>query len=318
MRAVQMVARRKMEIVQAEEPVLSERRAIVRLLRNAVCGSDLITFLETQPREYPGELGSPCHECTGVVVESRLDGYAEGDRVMYFPPPVENGLRELVAAEAHQLLKLPAEGELAQLLLSQLLGTVLRTTREIGSVLGQSVAVIGQGPVGQLFSRVMWNLGAKRVIGLDIVPERLRISPRMGASDVVNSSQGDAAERVRQLTEGRGADLVVEAAGYEETQRLMIELVRQDGRVVMFGVPKLRNSKIDLFAWYKKRAQLLTFHVPDVQRDIALALQFIVEGRVDVKPIITHSFPLSRVQEAYDLFADRRDGCVKVILEMDR
>jgi threonine dehydrogenase-like Zn-dependent dehydrogenase len=63
---------------------------------------------------------------------------------------------------------------------------------------------------------------------------------------------------------------------------------------------------------------MVTYHVPDVERDIALALQFIVEKRVDVKPILTHAFPLTRVQEAYDLFADRREGCVKVILEMDR
>ena len=318
MRAVRMVAPRKMEIVEIEVPEISQGQVLVRLLRNAICGSDLITFLETQPRRYPGELGSPCHECAGVVEKSFLDGFEPGDRVLYFPPPVENGLREYVAADAHQLLKLPAEGDLSELVLAQLLGTVLRTTREIGSVLGQSVAVSGQGPVGQLVDRVLWNLGAKQVIGIDSVPERLRISPLMGATAVVDATARQPWETVSRLTGGKGADLVIEAAGYEETQRLMIELVRQDGRIVMFGVPKYQRSELDLFAWYKKRAQMVTYHVPDVERDIALALQFIVEKRVDVKPILTHAFPLTRVQEAYDLFADRREGCVKVILEMDR
>lgn len=318
MRAVRMVAPRKMEIVEVPPPAITDGTAVVRLLMNAVCGSDLITFLGTQPRNYPGELGSPSHECVGVVQESCIDGYVAGDRVLYFPPPVENGLREIVCAEAHQLLKLPADGDLSELLLAQLLGTVFRTSRELGSVLGQTVAIIGQGPVGQLFNHVMWNLGARQIIALDVVPERLQVSPLMHATATANVRSDDPRAFVAAATGGRGADLVIEAAGYEETHRLMIDLVRRDGRIVMFGVPKFEMSSVNLFSWYHKRAQMVTYHVPDVQGDIGLALDFIVQGRVNVKPILTHRFPLTHVQDAYDLFADRRDGCIKVIVEMDR
>lgn len=305
-----------MEILEAPDPKIAENQVLVRMNQIAVCGSDLITFLGTHPRNYPYELGSPAHECAGTVVASKLDGYKPGDRVLYFPPPaVENGLRELVAADTDQLLKLPDHGNITEWLMAQLLGTVIRTTRELGSVLGEKVVIIGQGPVGQLFNAMMWNLGARRIIALDKVPERLVVSTKMHATHTCLVGEGDVMRAVLDLTDGKGGDLVIEAAGYEDAHRLMIDLVRIDGRAVMFGVPKFEQSTLDMYGWYRKRAPVYTFHRPKVEEDIHLALELIVQGRIDVKPILTHRFPLERVQEAYDLFADRKDGCIKVIVE---
>jgi len=315
-RAVRMAAPRKMEIVEAPDPEVGQNQVLVRMKEIAVCGSDLITFLGTHPRKYPYELGSPAHECVGIVVESKLDGYRPGDRVLYFPPPtIENALRQLVAAGADQLLKLPDHGSITEWMMAQLLGTVIRTTRELGSVLGEKVVVIGQGPVGQLFNAMMWNLGARKIIALDKVADRLKVSPKMHATHTFQVGRDDVAKAVLDLTDGKGGDLVIEAAGYEDAHNLMIDLVRVDGRAVMFGVPKHEKSTVDMYRWYRKRAKLYTFHRPNVEDDIHLALELIVEGRIDVRPILTHRFPFDRVQEAYDLFADRKDGCIKVIVE---
>ena len=88
------------------------------------------------------------------------------------------------------------------------------------------------------------------------------------------------------------------------------------GRIVMFGHPKPLDSSVPVYQWYQKRAQVITHWGPDVEGEIGLALQFIREGRINIDPLLTHRFPLDRVHEAYELFADRRDGCVKVVVEL--
>ena len=315
MRAVRMSAPRKMEIIEVPDPKIANGQVLVRLTEIAVCGSDLITYLGTQPREYPANLGKPAHECVGIVVESSLDGYRKGDRVLYFPPD-EDGLCEyVVATNPIQLLKLPADGNISEWMIAQLLGTVIHAAKELGSVMSQRVAVIGQGPVGMLFDHLLWNLGARQIIAIDKVPERLAVSPKMHATHTLQVGKDDVVAAVQELTGGLGADLVVEAAGYEGSHELMLDLVRQDGRILMFGCPKNLTSTVDMYQWYRTRAKMITTWKPSVEDDIHVALEYIVQGRIDVKPILTHRFPLDRVNDAYGIFADRKDGAIKVIVE---
>jgi threonine dehydrogenase-like Zn-dependent dehydrogenase len=315
MRAIRMTAPRKMKIVELPDPVPGPSEVLVRMKEIAVCGSDLVPYLGTHPFVYPIPDGQPSHECVGIVEWSGMEGYTQGDRVLYFPPD-SDGLRELVVAtDPVQLLKLPAEGDITHWMMAQLLGTVIHSADRIGSFMGQSVAIIGQGPVGQLWNALLRNLGARTIIGIDKVPERLELSNVMGATHTLLNDGDDIGDRVRELTRGLGADVVVEAAGYNEAHRLMFDLVRQDGRICMFGHPKPLESEIPIYEWYKKRAQVITHWGPDVENEIGLALEFIQQGRIDIRPLLTHRFPFEKVQEAFELFTERRDSCIKVIVE---
>ena len=317
MRAIQTTAPRTMDFVETAKPTVRSGEALVRMQEVAICGSDLVSYLGTQPFKYPLAIGKPAHECVGTIVESDIAGFSPGDRVLYFPPR-QDALRELAIAEnASQILKLPAHGDISHWLLAQLLGTVIHSARLLGSVLGERVAIIGQGPVGQLWNALLRNLGARTIIGIDMVPERLEVSPRMGATHALRNTGPDVITSVRDLTGGRGADIVIEAAGYTSAHQLMFELVRQDGRICMFGHPKPLNSEIPIYRWYERKAQVITSWRPDVEGDIGLALELIEQKRIDVIPILTHRFPFSQVHEAYELFAERRDGCIKVIIDFD-
>jgi threonine dehydrogenase-like Zn-dependent dehydrogenase len=304
-----------MEFVELPDPAVGPGQVLIRMKEIAVCGSDLVKYLATQPVSFPTPVGVPAHECVGIVVESTLDGYKPGDRVLFFPPH-QDGLHEYVVATSPiQVLKLPADGDLSHWMMAQLLGTIIHATRELGAVMSDRIAVIGQGPVGQLFNHLLWNLGAHTIIGIDKIPERLAVSPKMHATHTLQVGKDDVLGEVRRLTNGRGLDTVVEASGYDETLEMMVRLVRRDGRVLMFGQPKHLDVKFPIMEMYNKRLHVVTTTGPDVELDIAMALRYIQDGRMDVTPILTHRFPLDRVREAYELFAERKDGCVKVVVQ---
>ena len=111
-------------------------------------------------------------------------------------------------------------------------------------------------------------------------------------------------------------DVVVEASGWDDSINLAYEIARRDGKVLQFGAPKHRTQTFSPRHIYDKRLKVFGTVGPDVERDIHMALEYIVQGRLDPSPMITHRFPLNRVQEAYEMYAERQNGCVKVIVEL--
>ena len=137
----------------------------------------------------------------------------------------------------------------------------------------------------------------------------------MGATAVVNVDQEDPIAAVADLTDGAMADLVIEAVGHEnQALNLCVDLCRRQGRIHYFGVPP---QVIDGIRWrdlLMKNLSLTTSVGPDFTRDFPLAMQWIGDGRIDVKPLVTHSFPLSEIQTAFETFSDRKDGACKVLI----
>ncbi len=317
MRVVRLVAPRKMEIVEQPDPVTGAGEVLVRMKEVAICGSDLITYLNTmEEATFPARDGKPAHECVGIIETSDMDGFAAGDPVLYFPPH-QDGLRtHAVATDPIQLLKLPDEESITHWMMAQLLGTVIFGARKLDGLMSENVAVVGQGPVGQLFNHLTWNLGARMVVGIDPIAERLEVSPRMHATHTLQYGEVDVMDEVKKLTGGRGMDVVIEASGYDESINLAYEIVRRDGRLLQFGAPKHRDQVFAPRLIYDKRLKVFGTVGPDVERDMGTALDYIVQGRIDPSPIITHRYPLDEVQDAYELYAERRKGCVKVIVEL--
>ena len=317
MRVVRLVAPRKFEIVEQPDPVAGAGEVLVRLKEIAVCGSDLITYLDTMEEvQFPAKDGKPAHECVGIVETSDMEGFAPGDPVLWFPPS-QDGLRtHAVAKNRIELMKLPDEESITHWMMAQLLGTVVFGARKLDCLLSENVAIVGQGPVGQLFNHLMWNLGARMVVGIDPIAERLEVSPKMHATHTLQYGKVDVMAEVKKLTGGKGMDVVVEASGYDESINLAYEIVRRDGRVLQFGAPKHRDQTFAPRLIYDKRLKVYGTVGPEVERDMGIALDYIVQGRIDPSPIITHRFKLDDVQDAYELYAERRKGCVKVIVEM--
>ncbi|MBI1802196.1 MAG: zinc-binding dehydrogenase, partial [Chloroflexi bacterium] len=125
---------------------------------------------------------------------------------------------------------------------------------------------------------------------------------------------------VNEIVKGQGADLVVEAVGHQkETLNTAIRLVKHSGTILAFGVPDENVYPILYSELFRKNAHLITtVTATDMPKDFALAVQLIKTGRINVTPFVTHEFPFSRLKEAFDLFHERRDGVIKVMINYDQ
>jgi threonine dehydrogenase-like Zn-dependent dehydrogenase len=342
MKAARIVAPRTFEIVDTEEPTLNGAPAgmiKVRPVRAAICGSDLPLFsydlaagkgsrgsdllgpLSELGRAdpYPLRPGQSLHECVGEVVASTSTKFREGDFVLADPPAFD-GAAEFFCTGEGDAVHVPRDGVPAeQIVIAQPLGTVIWACRKLGCLIDADTVVLGQGPMGLLISHMLSNLGARSIIGVDKLDYRLEISRRMRTTHRVNVDREDPEAAVREITGGKMADLVFEAVGHQtETIELCMNLVRRQGTVVAFGVPDVAVYENFPYArFYRKNLTLIGSVGPDVAPDYSLARDMIVQGRVDVSPIVTHVLPFQAVQRAFELFADRRDGAVKVVLDYD-
>jgi threonine dehydrogenase-like Zn-dependent dehydrogenase len=198
---------------------------------------------------------------------------------------------------------------------------------------GESVAVFGCGPVGLMAMKVAKYMGAGTIIGVDLVPERLALAQKIGAH-AIDLGTKDAVEEIRSLTDGRGADLCVDAVGMEVHRSLLqkisnvlhlqrgsitaVELcfraVRRSGRVTIMGVYGTNYDNFPLGQMLDKGLTVRTGQAP-VHTRIDQLLEIVAKGDIVLDDIITHHLPLAEAPRAYDIFNKKEDGCVKVVLK---
>ncbi len=319
MKAAQIVAPRRFAIVEVEPPAIdgeTDGSVLIKTARSALCGSDMPFFsLERPASHYPLPAGQSLHECIGVVAASRSRRFREGDPVLSIPEQ-RNGLAEYFLAREEATVALPAHENADHILMAQPLGTVICACRRLGNLLGRDTVVVGQGPMGLLFARVLSNLGARTVIVTDLVDYRLAVSRQMLATHTINAAREDPVAAVAEITGGAMADVVVEAVGHQsETLNHCLDLVKRGGTVLAFGVPDERLYTLRFGDLFRRNVQLIGAVGQEVQRDVPLAMDMITQGRVDVSPIITHHLPFTEAQRAFELALGRREGAVKIVLE---
>jgi threonine dehydrogenase-like Zn-dependent dehydrogenase len=282
-----------------------------------LCGSDL-PYFELSETRYPPTVGHSLHEMIGCVRATNGTRFRPGERVLAVPVD-QKGLFERFVISEQRAIPLPPGVPDEQALLAQPFGTVLYALRRLPPVLGLTVAIVGQGPIGQLFNLALRNLGAGRIIGIDCDSRRTARSRELGATDAICSADDDPVAAVGELTGGQGADLVIEAVGHaHQAFNLCIELVRRHGRLLVFGVPP---ATIDGVRWRDLFVKNVTIHTsvnPDFDVDFPMAMQWIAERRVDVSGLLTHRFPLAELQTAFETFRDHRDGALKVLVEFPK
>jgi threonine dehydrogenase-like Zn-dependent dehydrogenase len=204
---------------------------------------------------------------------------------------------------------------------------------------GETVAIWGCGPVGQLAIQSSWMLDAGRVIAIDRVPERLRMAEERGRAETINFEDGDVYERLMALTGGRGPDRCIDAVGTEAHGRGSVDAMfdkvkvaaylgtdrphvlreaimccRKGGTISVPGVYVGFLDKIPFGAALGKGLTIKTgqTHVPRYHQRL---LGKIEAGEIDPSFVVTHQLPLEEGPEAYRMFRDKKDGCIKVVLK---
>lgn len=318
MKAAQYTSPGRIEVVDAAMPSEEPGRLLVRMTHAAVCGSDLHVLHDSAAELFPLAPGFSGHECVGRIVAGSSS--SEVDRPALIIPPGDDGFAEFLSVPARHAIPLPDNLTLEEGLLAQQLGTVLHALKKIDNVIGKSVVVVGQGPAGLLFTTMLSQMGARAVIGLDLIDHRLETARAMGASHTSNADREDAREAVREITHGAMADLVVEVVGKPETINLCADLVCSKGTVVLFGVPKRSAIHWEADRFLRKQTHVVlsvgTQGEPD-HWPFRLALDLVSRRGVDVSPLISHRLPFARIDEAFHLAETKEDGAVKVLLEFN-
>ena len=200
--------------------------------------------------------------------------------------------------------------------MSQPLGTVVWACRKLGNLINLDTVVIGQGPMGLLITFMLSNLGAKTVIATDLFDFRLNVSKQMRATHTVNAATEDLVEKVKDITDGRMADLVVEVVGHQtETINTCIKLLKRKGTLLAFGVPDDEVYDFHFAEFFRKNIQFIGSVGPDVQNDFTLAMDMIAQGRIDVSPIITHHLPFTEAQKGFEMALHKKNEAIKIVLD---
>ena len=321
MKAAQIVAPRQIEMIDIDRPDISsdpEGTVLIKTHMNAICGTDMPSFVLEQPADaYPLSPGMTIHECIGEVAESKSDRFKEGDAVLALPGR-PGGLSEYFVANESVTVPLVDFERKDCILMSQPLGTVIWACSKLGNLLDQDVVVMGQGPMGLLFTHLLSNLGAKTVVATDLVDFRLEAARQMRATHTINASETDTVAAVEEITDGRMADLVVEVVGHQtETINQCMDIVKRDGTILAFGVPDDPTYPFGFGNFFRKNIRFIGSVGPDAQNNFPLAMDMIAQGRIDVSPIITHRLPFTEVQRGFELSLHKKDEAIKIVLEYD-
>ena len=336
-------------IEEVERPRAGAGEAIVRVTLTTICGTDL----HIVRGEYPVEPGRIIgHEPVGVVEElgPGVTGYAVGDRVLVgaitpcgqchgclsghlsqcgqgegykalggwrLGNTIQGTQAEYVRIPHAQanLAKIPPELKDEQVvLLADIASTGISGAESGGVKIGDAVVVFAQGPIGLCATAGARLMGASLVIGVDGDETRLRFARQMGADVVLDYRQQDVVQEVKRLT-GGGADVAIEALGTQQTFESALSCLRPGGTLSSLGV---YSGKLELpytaFAAGLGDHRVVTTLCPGGKERMRRLMELVRTKRLDLTPLLTHSFKLTDIAEAYSLFGERREGVIKVAL----
>lgn len=333
----------KMELTTRDIPKPKPDEALVRVEYVGVCGSDIHYYENGGIGENivkpPFVLG---HEAGGTVVEvgSEVKNLKPGDRVALEPgktcgkcefcktgrynlcpdviffatPPVDGVFQEYVAHEADLCFKIPDNMDTMEAALIEPLAVGFHAARQGGAQAGQTAVVTGAGCIGLVSMMALKAMGVSKVIVVDIMKKRLDKALELGATHVVNGREQDTVEAIMELTDGKGADLVIEAAGSEITASQAIHFTKKGATIVMVGYSASGKITLPMGLALDKE---LTFKTVFRYRHIyPMAIEAVSEGRVNLKGIVTDIFPLDDIQNAMDSSVKNKADIVKSVIKI--
>jgi len=318
---------RDLRVEEVPKPRVEHGEVLVRIKTATTCGTDLKIF---QRGYVEGVIKLPTafgHEWAGEVVEV-------GEGVSW--PKVDMRVRagnsapclrcrmcqrgsfnlcedmmwlwgayaEYIKVPARMVLvnmqEIPSHVSFEEAAVTEPLACVLRGAEKANIKLGDSVAIIGAGPIGLLHLLTAKKMGAEKIIMTDLVDERLEFARQLGADETVNAQREDVVKKTKELTENYGADVVIEAIGQPSTWEQALKMVRKGGTVLEFGgCPPNTEIKVSTeLLHYGDVTVIGAFHTTPTH--FKKALNLIASETINVKPLITRKMPLTKIKDAFE------------------
>src|SRR6202140_394101 len=330
-------------IEQIPIPKPGPGEAVIRVTLTTICGTDLHIL----KGEYPVRPGLVIgHEPVGVIHELGVGvtGYKVGDRVLVgaitpcgqceyclggdlaqcggaiggwkFGNTINGAQAEylLVPNAQANLAKIPDDLKDEQVvLLADIASTGISAAESADLQIGDTVAVFAQGPIGLCATAGAKLKGASLIIAVESDPVRTRMAKRMGADIVLNQNEVDVVAEIKRLTGGKGVDVAIEALGTQATFENALRVIRAGGTLSSLGVYSGKLSiPLEPFAAGLGDHKIVTTLCPGGKERMRRLMELVRHGRLDLRPLLTHFFPLDRITDAYELFGQRSGGVIKV------
>ncbi len=342
-KAVFMTGLNQMEMRDIPIPTPQTGQVLVKLEYVGICGSD-VHYLEY------GKIGDFVvngdfilgHECAGTVAEvgPGVKNLKVGDRVALEPgitcgqckfcktgrynlcpnveflatPPYHGCLEQYIAFPENMCFKLPDNISTREGALVEPLSVGIHAAKQGKVTLGDRVVILGAGCIGLVTLLACKAFGASQVTVVDLIPKRLECAKKLGASHVINGKEEDVLAAVKQITEGEGADVVIETAGSSTTVAQTAEIVCTGGRVVLVGMAPEDIIPYNFARLMAKEASIQTvFRYRNIYPQ---AIKAIAQGLIDVSGIVTHEFDFADTPKAFDYVIHNKDDVIKAVIKI--
>jgi threonine dehydrogenase-like Zn-dependent dehydrogenase len=346
MKAAVFVERGRIRIEERPIPEIKTGEALIKVSTTTICGTDVhilkgeypvkpglivghepvgvvealgpgVTGFEIGQRVIVGAI-TPCGQC-----ESCLEGHGSqcGGKAIggwKFGNTIDGCQAEYVrvpAAMANLTLVPDALSDEQVLMCPDIMSTGFAGA-EAGKIrIGDTVAVFAQGPIGLCAAVGAKLMGATRVVTVDSNQARIAMSKKLAADVAIDFKNDDPVKAILELTGGRGVDVAIEALGTPGTFESCLRVLKPGGTLSSLGVYSGKLSlPLDAFAAGLGDHRIQTSLCPGGKDRMRRLMSVIQSGRVDLRPLVTHRFKLAQIEQAYDLFANQRDGVLKVAI----
>ncbi|MFB9276050.1 zinc-dependent alcohol dehydrogenase [Cohnella cellulosilytica] len=341
MKAAVISAPYRFNIEDREAPSPASGEVLIRVRAVGICGSDVHGMeADGGSRRPPGLIMG--HEAAGeiVAVGAGVDGWKAGDRValnpqLYcghchacrrgWPNLCENGvtlgsarkqlthgaMREYIAVPTRQIYKLPDNLSFDEGATLDFVGNAFHVMNRSNSQLGDCFLVIGTGAIGLVAVQLARLRGAGKIIAVDTSPAKLELARKFGADRVVNPLTEDVLAAVKEETDGYGADVVLEMVGLPSTYETAVRAAKMQGTVMALG---FAANEVTLPIQPLLFNEVTIVGCTGFSFEGPVVLDMIADGRIDVKPLITHEYPLEDIERGFEALLDKKSDAIKVII----
>lgn len=329
MQAAVLVAPRQFDVRQVPIPAVGPQDALIRVARTGICGTDLHIWNGHYAADrlplIPGHEFCGTVETVGAQVRHLSPGqtvvadinigcgtcfWCRRNEVLNCPAVTQLGISrdgafaEYVALPARLVIPAPASIPPEVLALTEPVACVVRAARKARAGFGQSVVILGAGPIGNLHVQMMRLVGAAPIVVADLSEDRCRMALEAGA-DIAISDPAALKAAVRDATDGRGADIVIESVGSPRLYALAFELIRKGGHVAFFGLTGPDEAvPVNILRTVLEEASLKG-SVAGMGEDMHDALTLLRHGRILTRAFTGAAYPLSQIAEAFASMAAR-------------
>ncbi len=327
-------------------PVAGIGEAVIKMTTTTICGTDVHIL----KGEFPVAVGRTIgHEPVGVIAElgAGVTGYSLGQRVIVgaitpcgqcyscldghqaqcggktaggwrFGNTIDGCQAEyLLVPHAMSNLEPIPDGLTDEqvLMCPDIMSTGFGGAESGGIKIGDTVVIFAQGPIGLCATAGAKLKGATLIIAVDGAVARLDAAKKLGADVTIDYTKTDPLAEIMRLTQGRGVDVAIEALGSQQTFESCLRALKPGGTLSSLGVYSGKlTMPLDAFAAGLGDHKIITTLCPGGKEQMRRLMNVVASGRINLEPMVTHRFKLNQIEQAYELFANQRDGVLKVAI----